>query len=350
MHPMAEKKKVKNMRDLAELLGLSVTTVSRVLNHQTIQYRIADSTRQRVIDAASEHNFIPNKLARGLKLEKTDTIGLIIPDIGNPFFADIAQSIELQARSKGYSLLLSDSGDDHLIEKGLIDLLLSHKVDGIIIAPVGTNYESIKQTYKAGVPIVVIDRCSPKEGLPFITSDNYQGGYDAVNYLVSMGHRSIACIQGIPESPPNTDRVRGFRDALIANNLPYDESMIVGDNYSSENGYMQTRILFSMDNPPTAIFALSNMISLGVIKATSEMGMRIPDNLSLISFDEQPYSAYLGTPMTTVGQKKSEMGQLAVDVLIKYILNKEQRKKTVNITLKTNLNVRESVKSIIQTT
>ena len=336
------------MRDLAELLGLSVTTVSRVLNNQTIKYRIADSTRLRVIDAANECNFIPNKLARGLKLEKTDTIGLIIPDIGNPFFADIAQSIERQARSKGYSLLLSDSGDDHLVEKGLIDLLLSHKVDGIIIAPVGTNYESIKQTYTAGIPIVVIDRCSPKEGLPFITSDNYQGGFDAVNYLISMGHRNIACIQGIPESPPNTDRVRGFRDALIANNLPYDESMVVGDNYSSENGYMQTRILFSMDNPPTAIFALSNMISLGVIKATSEMGLKIPDNLSLISFDEQPYSAYLGTPMTTVGQKKSEMGQLAVDVLIKYILNKEYRKKTVNITLKTNLNIRKSVRSIIQ--
>ncbi len=334
------------MRDLADLLGLSVTTVSRVLNNQTIKYRIGEATTRRVIEAANEYNFIPNKLARGLKLEKTETLGLIIPDIGNPFFADIAQSIERQARSKGYSLILCDSGDDYLVEKGLIDLLLSHRVDGIIIAPVGTNYDSIRQTYKAGVPIIVIDRCSPDEGLPFITSDNYQGGYDAVNYLVSMGHRKIACIQGIPESPPNTERVRGFRDALVANNIPIDESVIVGDDYTTENGYMQTRILFSMDDPPTAIFALSNMISLGVIKASSEMGMKIPEHLSLISFDEQPYSAYLGTPMTTVGQKKSEMGQLAVDVLLKYISNKDYRKKTVHILLKTNLIVRDSVRSI----
>lgn len=334
------------MRDLADLLGLSVTTVSRVLNNQTVKYRIGEATSRRVIEAANEYNFIPNKLARGLKLEKTDTLGLIIPDIGNPFFADIAQSIERQARVKGYSLILCDSGDDTKVEKELIDLLLSHRVDGIIVAPVGTDYDSIRQTYRAGVPIIVIDRCSPTEGLPFITSDNYQGGYDAANYLISMGHRQIACIQGIPESPPNIDRVRGFRDALKANNIPVDESMIVGDNYSSDNGYMQTRILFSMDDPPTAIFALSNMISLGVIKASSEMGMKIPENISLISFDEQPYSAHLGTPMTTIDQKKSEMGQLAVDVLIKYITNKEYRKKTVHISLKTSLIVRDSVRRV----
>lgn len=343
---MPERKKVKDLRDLAELLNLSVTTVSRVLNNKTVKYRISEATRQRVIKAANEYNYLPNKLARGLKLEKTDTLGLIIPDIANPFFADIAQSIEQQARAKGYSLILCDSGDDIFIEKDLIYLLLSHKVDGIIIAPVGTNFDSINQAYKSGTPMVVIDRCSPEADLPYITSDNYQGGFDAANFLISLGHRKIACIQGIPESPPNVDRVRGFRDALLASNLPFDESMVVGDDYTTENGYMQTRILFSMENPPTAIFALSNMISLGVIKATGEIGIKIPDQISLISFDEQPYSAFLGTPMTTVDQKKSEMGQLAVDVLLKYISNEEYRKKSVHITLRTNLIIRDSVKRI----
>jgi LacI family transcriptional regulator len=340
------RKKVNDIRDLAEILGLSITTVSRVLNNKTVKYRISEATRQRVLNAAKEYNYLPNKLARGLKLEKTDTLGLIIPDISNPFFADIAQSIERQSRAKGYSLILCDSGDDISVEKNLIYLLLSHKVDGIIIAPVGTNYESIVQVYKSGTPLVVVDRCSPDAGLPYITSDNYQGGYDAVNYLISMGHTNIACIQGIPESPPNIDRVRGFKDALKANNLPVDESIIVGDDYTRENGYLQTRFLFSMENPPTAIFALSNMISLGVIKATGEMGLKIPDNISLISFDEQPYSAFLGTPMSTVEQKKSEMGQLAVDVLLKYISNEDYRNKAVHITLKTNLIIRDSVRKI----
>jgi LacI family transcriptional regulator len=339
-------KVVNDIRDLAEVLGLSITTVSRVLNGKGQRYRIKAETQQRVMQAAKEYSYVPNKLARGLKMSRTDTLGLIIPDISNPFFADIAQSIEKEARLHGYSLILGDSGDDQMVETDLIRLLLSHKVDGIIIAPVGIDYKQIIQTYNSGIPLVVIDRCFPEIGLPFITSDNYQGGNDAVNYLIAMGHRKIACIQGIPKSRPTVDRVRGYKDALHSYSVPIDDSLIVGDNYTIENGYKQTRILFSMEDPPTAIFALSNLIGLGAIKAVEEMGLKIPDDISLISFDEQPYSAFLATPMTTVDQKKSEIGQLAVNVLLKYIGNKEYRKKLVHMTLKTNLIVRNSVKRI----
>jgi LacI family transcriptional regulator len=339
-------KAVNDIRDLAEILGLSITTVSRVLNGKAKKYRIREETQQRVLQAAREYNYVPNKLARGLKMSRTDTLGLIIPDISNPFFADIAQSIEKEARLQGYSLILGDSGDDQTIETDLIRLLLSHKVDGIIIAPVGIDYKQIIQTYNSGMPLVVIDRCFPEIGLPYITSDNYQGGNDAVNYLIAMGHRKIACIQGIPKSRPTFERVRGYKDALRRYSIPVDDSLIVGDNYTIENGYKQTRILFSMEDPPTAIFALSNLIGLGAMKAVEEMGLKIPDNISLISFDEQPYSAFLATPMTTVDQKKSEIGQLAVNVLLKYIGNKEYRNKLVHMTLKTNLIIRNSVKKI----
>lgn len=341
-------KVVNDIRDLAMVLGLSTTTVSRVLNGKGKKYRIREETQQRVLQAARQYNYTPNKLARGLKLARTDTLGLIIPDISNPFFADIAQSIEKEARSKGYSLILCDSGEDHLIEKKLIDLLLSHKVDGIIIAPIGTEYNHIIKTYNSGLPLVVVDRCFPETGLPFIISNNYQGGIDAVNYLISMGHRKIACIQGIPNSGPSIERVRGYKDAFLNNGISVDNSLIVGNDYSTENGYRQMRILFSIEDPPTAVFALSNLIGLGVIKAANEMGLKIPDDISLISFDEQPYSAFLGTPMTTIDQKKSEMGQLAVDVLLRYITNKEYRKKVVNMTLKTNLIIRDSVKKLIE--
>jgi LacI family transcriptional regulator len=340
-------KAVNDIRDLAGVLGLSITTVSRVLNGKAKKYRIREETQQRVLQAAREYNYVPNKLARGLKMSRTDTLGLIIPDISNPFFSDIAQSVEKEARLHGYSLILGDSGDDQKIEADLIRLLLSHKVDGIIIAPVGIDYKQIIQTYDSGMPLVVIDRCFPEIGLPFITSDNYQGGNDAVKYLISMGHRKIACIQGIPKSRPTLERVRGYKDALRSYSIPIDDSLIIGDNYTIENGYKQTRILFSMEDPPTGIFALSNLIGLGVIKAADEMGLKIPDNISLISFDEQPYSAFLGTPMTTIDQKKNEMGQLAVDILIKFIGNKEYRKKVINMTLKTNLIIRDSVKRIV---
>lgn len=340
------KKQVNDIRELAEILGLSTTTVSRVLNGKAKGYRISDKTQQRVFEAAKDHNYTPNKIARGLKLSKTDTLGLIIPDISNPFFSDIASSIEREAYKKGYSLILCDSNEDQKMENELIELLQSHKVDGIIIAPIGTDYEYIKQTFKSGMPLVVIDRCFPETGLPSITSDNYQGGYDAVNYLISMGHSKIACIQGIPKSQPSIERVRGYKDALQNGILHSENCVIMGDDFSTDNGYRQTRILFSMKDPPTAIFALSNLIGLGVIKAVYEMGLKIPDDVSLVAFDEQPYSAFLGTPMTTVDQKKSEMGQLAVAVLLEYVNNKEYREKAINITLKTVLIIRNSVKKI----
>jgi len=341
-------KRVNDIRELAKLLNLSPTTVSRVLNGKSERYRISSDTTRRVRQVAKDYNYTPSKIARGLKMDRTDTLGLIIPDISNPFFADIAQSIEKEARSKGYSLILCDSGDDWNDERELIGLLRSHKVDGMVIAPMGTKFEHIIQAYNSGVAMVIIDRCFPDIKVPSITSDNYQGGYDAVNYLIKMGHRKILCIQGTPESLPNMERLRGYGDACKANNINVDQELIVGDNFSMENGYRQTRIMFSMGNTPTAIFAFSNLISLGVIKAVNEMGLKIPDDISLISFDEQPYSAYLGTPMTTVNQKKSEMGQLAIDILLKYIADKEYRKKIVNMKLKTDLIIRDSVKNLIE--
>ena len=161
-----------------------------------------------------------------------------------------------------------------------------------------------------------------------------------------MGHKKIACIQGIQNSQPNKERVLGYIDALKKNNLPIDKSFIAGENFSKENGYKQTRILFSADDSPTAIFALSNLISLGVIQAVNEIGMKIPDDVSLISYDEQIYSAYLGTPLTTIEQKKSELGELAVNVITKYIENDQYKKKSVNMKLKTNLIIRKSVKNL----
>ncbi len=341
-----ENKNANNIRELADFLGISITTVSRVLNGKGESYRISSKTQERVLQAAKEHNYIPNKIARGLKTDKTETLGLVIPDIANPFFADIAKSIELEARLKGFSIILCDSREDLSVEKELINLLLGHKVEGIIIAPVGTNFDHLSRIYDSGLPLVIVDRYSPGMNLPYITSDNYQGALDAVNHLISMGHRKIACIQGIRDSQPSKERVRGYIDAHRKNNVPVDYSFIMGEDFSTENGYRQTRILFSEDDSPTAIFALSNLISLGVIQALSEMNLQIPGDVSLISYDEQPYSAYLGTPLTTIEQKKSELGQLAVSVITKYIENKGEKKKPVSMKLKTNLIIRNSVKNM----
>jgi len=338
-----------NIRELAALLDLSVTTVSRVLNGKAEKYRISKKTEKRVMQFAKEHNYIPNRIARGLKMSKTDTLGLVIPDIANPFFAELARSIELEARVKGLSIILCDSGENISVEKELINLLMGHKVDGIIIAPVGTDFDHLVQIHEFGMPLVIVDRYSTELDLPFVTSDNYQGAYDAVNYFISLGHRKIACIQGIQNSQPNKERVSGYLDALKNNGLEPEESMIIGEDFSIENGYKQTRILFSKDDPPTAIFALSNLISLGILKAINEIDLKIPEDVSLICFDEQPYSAFLETPLTTIEQKKNEMGQIAVNVIINEMEKKkdgENKGKSVKIKIKTTIIKRESVKNM----
>ena len=339
------KNKPSNIKQLADLLGLSVTTVSRVLNGKDKDYRISEKTRDKVLHAAGKFNFVPNKLARSLKLDKTETIGLIVPDISNPFFADIAKSIEAEARNKGYSIIFGDSMDNIETEEKLLQLLQSQKVDGIIVAPVGTRQEHLLHAYNEGLPIVVIDRFFRNSELPYITSDNYKGAYDAVCYLIEMGHKKIACIQGIHDSLPNIERVEGYKKALKDNSIPFNPAFLLGNSFSKQNGYDIGKTLFSLDTPPTAIFALSNLISLGVLEAAGETGKAVPKDFSLISFDEQPYSAYLATPMTTIDQRKHEIGMQAVNFVVNCIDDNAPEKKFA-IRLPTKMIKRNSVLNI----
>ncbi len=338
-------KRVNNIKDLAAYLGLSIATVSRVLNGKSVQYRISSHTSERVLEAARAFNYSPNKIARGLKLTKTDTIGLIVPDIANPFFASIAKSIEIESRKFGYSIILCDSLDDNETEKELLQLLWDRKVDGVIISPVGISAEHIYAFAEKGIPVVVIDRFFPGQTLPYITTDNHMGSFQAIEYLIGMGHRKIACIQGIQGISVNEERVRGYVDALKKYHIGIDESLILGEDFGVMNGYLQTQKLLARVDPPTAVLVLSNLSSLGVMQALSEAGLNIPEDISMITFDEQPYSAFLATPMTTIDQPKDEIGRLSVDVLLKS-LDRSQDCSDCQIILKPSLIVRKSVKRL----
>jgi len=338
-------KSVKNIKELAKLLNLSVTTVSRVLNGKGKSFRISEETSKRVFDTAKEFNYSPNRVARGLKLEKTDTIGLIIPDIANPYFGSIAKTIELEARNNGYSIILCDSLDDVNTEAELLQLLAGRKVDGIIIAPTGKLSNHITEIQKQGIPVMVIDRYLPNTNIPYVTTDNYLGALLATGHFISMGHRHIACIQGINGVSANNDRVKGYRDALQKHGIPVTETMILGTDFGEENGYIQTKKLMTLPERPTAIFALSNLISLGSIRALKEAILTIPDDISIISFDEQPWSAFLTCPMTTVEQPREEIGRLALNALLN-LINKVLPEKTEKIILQPRLIFRESVKKI----
>ena len=342
---MEKQEKVKNIRELAALLNLSITTVSRVLNGKAKLYRISKSTSDRVFEAAHNLQYTPNRIARGLKMEKSETLGLIVPDISNPFFASIARTIEIEARKKGYSLLYCDSMEDENSEKELIQLMVSRKVDGLIIAPVGSESIHIDDIIKQQTPVLVIDRYFPKKTISYITTDNHLGAFKAVEYMIQCGHRNIACIQGIPHTSPNIDRMQGYKDALKRYDIPFHEELIIGTDFGEENGYISTKHLMSKPSKPTAIFAFSNLIALGAIRAANELKLQIPDQMSLLSFDEQPYSAFLACPLSTIEQKKEAIAVLAVDHLLK-IINGELKDSLTSIKIAPSLIIRDSVKKI----
>lgn len=333
------------LKSIAQKLGISVSTVSRVINGKSVRYRISKETEELVLQAAKDLSYSPNQLARGLRLKKTHTIGYIIPDISNPFFSSIAKSVEKSARRFGYSILLCDSEESTEIESSSLQLMANRKVDGLIISPVGLEVDHLLEIFQKNIPVVLLDRYFPNLNIPFVTSDNYQGALDAVNLLIENGHKNIACIQGLVNTSPNNDRVRGYRDAHLKNNLQVDESLIVGDSFGEENGYLETKLLLKRSCVPTAIFSISNLISLGAIRAISEEGLKIPDDISMVSFDDQPYSRFLSTPMTTVAQQSTSIGQIATKLLIDQI-ESNRIIEPKGIFLPTKLIVRNSILKI----
>ncbi|MFC2137036.1 LacI family DNA-binding transcriptional regulator [Bacteroidota bacterium] len=339
------KKQIKNIKELASLLNLSITTVSRVLNGKAEAYRISKDTQKRIFKIAKEYNYKPNTIARGLKLSRTDTIGLIVPDVSNPFFSAIIKSIENEVMKMGYMLLVCDSNDNLNTEKELLLLLLSRQVDGMIVAPIGKKFSHIVKVQKSGLPIVVIDRIPSKTMFHIVTTDSYSGTVEAINYLVSIGHKRIGCINGITDVYPCIERLKGYKDALKNLGIEYDADLVSGSSFKIENGYKETKRLMQLENKPTAIFAFNNMIGLGVLKAASELNIKIPDDLSLIAFDEQPYSAFLSPPMTTMEQNKAGIGVKAVQILMNLIEMPDNKNMDV-IKLAVTMKKRNSVKPI----
>ncbi len=333
------------LKDIADHVGVSITTVSRVLNGQAEQHRIKRSTEDMILDAAKELGFSPYKSIFKPPKVRSKTIGLIIPDISHFFLSNLAKTIRLEAHKADYSVLMVDSREDTETEKESIDLLLNQNVDGLVIFPVGKEWKHIQDVYNRGVPMVVVDRVMPQLECPCVSIDNYAGAKEAMDYLLAHGHKTIACIQRLPDSWVNNERLRAYRDALKENNLPVDESLIIGDTFGQQNGYLEGKLLISNQKKPTAIFALSHVLTLGVLQVFREEGMNIPGDLSLVSFDDLPFSEYFELKVTTVKQPVVEMGLMAINLLMDQIRTPE-RKRPVNIQLRTTFIRRETVKTI----
>ena len=329
------------LADIAELAGVSVSTVSRVINNKASKYRISPETESVILEAARKLNYRPNQVARGLRLKKTNTVGIIAPDISNPFFAYIIKRVQNLAHNLGYSVVVCNTDENLDQEVEHVNVMYRNRVDGLIAMPVGQEYDHYAEWFERGRPLVLLDRCFDAINASSVVVDNYTGSFEAVEHLIRHGHKRIAFIQGLPGTYTNNERLRGYRDALSRHELPYDSGLVVGGDFREENGYMETKLLLTSSQPPTAIFATSDLITLGALKAITEEGLSIPQDISLIMFDDFDFAPYLRCPVTAVRQPKEMMGEMAVKLLAEELSG--QRRDGKRVVLKTTLVVRESV-------
>ncbi|HTX99561.1 MAG TPA: LacI family DNA-binding transcriptional regulator [Bacteroidota bacterium] len=334
------------LRDIAQKSGLSISIVSRVLNKKTAKYRISKQTEKRVLQTAKDLNYRPNQLARGLRLRKTHTIGLVAPDISNPFFASIIKTAEGVAHSLGYTLVVCDSDESSQLEVEHVGLLQAKGVDGLIVLPVGMKRSHLDAVIAGRVPLVTADRSFPDLRASSVVIDNHAGAMEAIEHVVEHGHVRIAIIQGLRETITSRERLRGYLDVLAAHDIPVDEGLIVGNDFRRETGYVETLLLLRSRRPPTAIFTTSDLITLGALQAIFEQGLEVPRDISVVAFDDIESAEFFRCPITAVSQPKESIGEIAVKLLTDHIRDQRGSYEIRSIVLKPTLIVRDSVASI----
>jgi LacI family transcriptional regulator len=301
------------IREVADRAGVSIATVSHVLNDTRF---VSDDLRGRVQQAMRDLGYQPNRLARSLRSGKSHTVGLVLPDSSNPYFAEIARSVQSTAFELGYSVLLCNT-DGELDKEALYGgLLIEKQVDGVILIAAGASGQHIRDLQQRGIPLAVVDRASPDAFVDSVQIDNRIGGRLAAQHLIDLSHRRIACIGGPPEVYPSYDRVYGYLDARRDAGLPDDAEYIVNANFRPDGGYAATRHLLSLPEPPTAVFACNDLMAMGAIGAIVECGLRCPQDVSVVGFDDMHLARYTNPPLTTVAQPKVEMGRQAMLLLL----------------------------------
>lgn len=304
------------IKDIAQRAHVSVSTVSRVLNNKA---DVHEETKRRVQEIIEELGYSPNSIARGLVLQRTHTIGLLIPDITNPFFPEVARGVENRAKELGYSLIFCDSGNDMQSEKDAIALFRSKQVDGIILSLSLASQAELFRLQSEQFPVVQIDRGIPELRIPTVAVDNVLSAATATGYLIQLGHRRIAHITGDLGTKTGRDRLQGYRKALASAGIEPEESWIVEGAYDIESGAAgATRLLFG-PHRPTAIFAANDLIAMGVYQVALDGGLRIPDDLSVVGHDDIQIAGIVRPGLTTMSQPKYKLGQVGVELLIKEI-------------------------------
>lgn len=329
------------MNDVAKLANVSPATVSRVICHPEL---VSEETRSKVLEVINQVNYKPHIVARQFRTQKTRNILVVVPDITSAFFSKVLRGIEHVALKNGYQVILGDTENNIEREKDYVDLLLQKQVDGMILLTARQDKVRLEEL-STQFPLVLA--CEYIDGLnvPTVSIDNVSSARKATEHLISLGHTKIAHISGSINVILSRDRLRGFKQAMMSQNLEVESSYIQEGDFKFESGYHQMMKLLALEVPPTAVFAFNDEMALGAIKAAKDSGVNVPNDLAVVGFDNIKMSSINEPSITTIDQPKYEIGKKAMEILLKLINNQELHNK--KIVFKDELIVRGSTRKEI---
>ena len=310
--------------DVAREACVSIATVSKVINNTG---RISDKTRAKVLKIMEELRYQPSVVASALTGKRTSTIGLLIPDLANPFFAEVARHVEDRGHELGYSVVMCSTDYDTKKEEKYIALLKQKSVDGIILAGF-RNDTLLRELTHEKLPIALIAQDIPALIVDSVMIDDYLGGYQATVHLLGLGHRRIAIIEE-KDAKSSNERIRGYREALKNAGVPFDDHLVIGSDSTVEGGKRSAAQLLDSNEPPTAFFCCNDLLAIGVIQTARQKGLTIPEDLSVVGFDNTILAEITDPPLTTVNQPIPVMGHQIMDLLIQKIEGKKNTKQKV---------------------
>lgn len=329
------------IKDLAKELNLSASTVSRALRDHP---DISPLTKKRVISLANKLDYHPDSIAQSLQTQKTKTIGVIVPEIKQPFFASVINGIEELAYSAGYTIIVCQSNETYDREVLYTRTLVSHRVAGLLVSLSQTtqNLDHFKALQRRGVPIVFFDRVNDDIEASKVVVDDYNGAFAAADHLIKSGYKRIAHLAGPKNLSISKYRLKGYKDALKLGNRPYNEELVVYGGLDDTDGVVGFLKLLSLEILPDAVFAVNDPVATGAFLTIKEHGLKIPDDIALVGFSNTNVSSLLDPPLTTVEQPTYEIGKTAVQLLLAQINNSEENFVPQFEVLKTHLIIRGS--------
>ena len=336
------------LKDVAKLAGVSVGTASAVINNKSW---VREPVRRRVLEAVRKLNYRPSQLGRSLRTRRTSTIGVIVPDMTNPFFPQVIRSIQATARQEGYVIVLMDSNESYEIGRKLFDVLLRKEVDGIILVGDILPGEELRKHLEEGAPpVVAIESDFGIPDLPVVQVDAVHGGYLATRHLIDLGHKRVALIAGPLEDDrtyASLGRLEGYKTALYKSGIPYDSALVRQADFSYDGGYRAALDLLRERPEVTAVFASNDLMAIATMQAAKSLGRHVPADLAVVGYDDIPEASYTSPPLTTVRLPKEELGRTAAEILLRRMRGETQEIHLSTI-FETELVVRESCGARLQ--